>query len=222
MLAFGGFALGYWAISPYGLFSSDKFLGYALIFLSIAFAYLSFRKDKLAGKGRAGTLLAVSLLAVFVLLAWVQWMNRPLYVVYEYDRYRVVYASDVESTTESNVPASRSVGGAEMLSLRPFANADEQYQLLLSAVATGVSLSARPELWQTYEKAKDSILQEAGKWSSSKEIQDFLAKSDQKGATEQKRRYFLPVIGKKEFWTAEIDPVNLNIVAFYPVDPYGE
>lgn len=115
------------------------------------------------------------------------------------------------------------LAGLALLSLRPFRDGNEKMAATLAALE-GLSLSARPDLWQPYASAKNEIVQAAKPVAELKArfplqaaaIDAVVARS---GHTPDSLAY-LPMDGRKSFWTVFLDPVTTDIVAFMPLDPF--
>ncbi|WP_404300372.1 TfpX/TfpZ family type IV pilin accessory protein [Alicycliphilus denitrificans] len=93
---------------------------------------------------------------------WTMAVARPVHTVFEYDRFRVVSALEVPDDLLLKAPPGLRVlpwTGPTLLSLRPM-RADESVEMTMAAIG-GVPLSARPELWQDYEKGRQAILHAA-------------------------------------------------------------
>ena len=113
--------------------------------------------------------------------------------------------------------------GPTLLSLRPFRDANEKMDATMAAL-DGLSLSARPDLWQPYAAAKGEIWQ-AGKpatelkvrfASRSAEIDAAIAKTGRK----PEALAYLPLVGRKSFWTVVLDPVTAEVLGFLPIDSF--
>lgn len=173
-------------------------------------------------------------LAVIVLLQlaalgyglWTVFIARPVHLVFEYDRLRVVHAVEVPAELLGQAPDGvRAMPwfGPTPLSLRPFKNAQEQFQSTMAALQ-GIPLSARPDLWQAYEAARPAILQAAGPMTKLKRrFPDRTSEIDQAvQATGRpaKDLLYLPMVGRKTFWTALLDANTAQPLAFLPLDSF--
>lgn len=157
---------------------------------------------------------------------WTVAMARPVHLVFEFDRFRVVHRIDVPDELLSQAP--RNLGdlpltGPTLLAVRPFKNPKEQLDATLVALR-GLSLSFRPDLWEDYSTAKPRVLEAARAVSQLKsrfparaaEIDAALAKASlAPGAA-----LYLPMVGRKTFWTAFLDPATAEVVAFVPLDSF--
>ena len=94
---------------------------------------------------------------------WTVFAARPVHMVFEYDRFRVVHAVDIPpellQLSRRDVVALP-LTGPTLLSLRPFRDGKEKMEATIAAL-NGLSLSVRPDLWQPYGLAKNEILQAA-------------------------------------------------------------
>ena len=157
---------------------------------------------------------------------WTVFVARPVHLVFEIDRFRVVHAIDVPSDLMDKVPAgidALPLDGPTMLSVRPFRDLKEEGDATMVALQ-GIALGARPDLWQSYAAGRVQVLQAAkpvGQLktrfaSSAAEIDAVLQRAGRQAATTA----YLPMAGRKAFWTAFIDPATAEVVAFMPLDSF--
>lgn len=151
---------------------------------------------------------------------------RPVHLVFEVDRFRVVHGVEVPEQLLGQEPGDVKALpwlGPTLLAVRPFRSTDEGVQATMAALQ-GLQLGARPDLWQTYDAAKPRVLQMARPVSELKtrflsragEIDEVLEAAHRgAGATA-----YLPIVGHDAFWTAFIDPVTADVVAFMPLDSF--
>lgn len=83
---------------------------------------------------------------------WVTFQARPVYIVFEYNQFRIVYANDIESPSLSQRLPRR---GPELLALKSVPV--DQRERMLFAELSGVPLAAQPSLWQPYEVAANDV-----------------------------------------------------------------
>jgi hypothetical protein len=157
---------------------------------------------------------------------WTVFVARPVHMVFEYDRFRVVHAIDVPAELLRRTPpdvVALPLTGPTLLSLRPFKDANEKMDATMAALG-GLSLSARPDLWQTYGAAKSDIWQAAKPVSELKarfamraaEIDAAIAKTGRK----PEALVYLPLVGRKSFWTVLLDPTTADVLGFLPIDSF--
>ena len=107
--------------------------------------------------------------------------------------------------------------------MRPFRSESERADATLEALQ-GVSLAARPDLWESYESARVRVLEAARPVEQLKqrfpqhaaEVDAVLASH---GRSAQGMLY-LPLVGRTHAWTAFIDPTTAEPVAFMPLDSF--
>jgi hypothetical protein len=157
---------------------------------------------------------------------WTISIARPVHMVFEIDRFRVVHAIDIAPELLEKTPVgvdALPLTGPTLLGLREFKNSQESMEATLAALQ-GVQLGARPDLWQTYEKSVPDILKAAKPVSTLK--QRFATQAQEidrvlinAGRTEQNTVY-LPLVGRKSFWTVFLDSKTALVVATLPLDPF--
>ncbi len=157
---------------------------------------------------------------------WTVALARPVHLVFEVDRFRVVHAVDVPEellsrprTAVQSFPWS----GPTLLAVRPFRSATEEVDATLAAIQ-GLELAARPDLWQPYETARGAVLRAAKPVAQLKTR--FPLKDAQIDAVlkamgrDPARTAWLPMVGRKNFWTAFVDPATAQVVGFMPLDSF--
>jgi hypothetical protein len=150
---------------------------------------------------------------------------RPVHLVFEYDRFRVVHAIEVPQELLPKTPAGIDplpLTGPTMLSIRP-TTGSEKMGVTMAELA-GSPVSARPDFWQAYETARPEVLKHA------KPVGDLKPRfAAQAGLIDQgvaasglpaERLRYLPLVARKEFWTAFIDQDSGRVLAAIPLDPY--
>jgi len=157
---------------------------------------------------------------------WVVCMARPVHIVFESDRFSVVHAIDVPPQFLAKaVPELNTLPltGPTLIALRPFKDSNEKFDATVMALQ-GVPLASRADLWQTYDKAIPDILKAAKPASALKSrFSDRAAEIDHVLASVGRTAdnvVCLPLVGRKSFWTAFLDPVTAQIVATMPLDSF--
>ena len=173
----------------------------------------------------------LALVALVQLLAlgyglWTVFVARPVHLVFEIDRFRIVHAIDVPSDLMDKVPAgidALPLDGPTMLSLRPFRSRQEESDATLVALQ-GISLAARPDLWQPYEAGRAQVLRAAKPVDQLKTrfgphaaaIDAVLRRAGRQAAGTA----YLPLAGRKAFWTVFVDPATADVVGFIALDSF--
>ncbi|HEX7811469.1 MAG TPA: TfpX/TfpZ family type IV pilin accessory protein [Burkholderiales bacterium] len=157
---------------------------------------------------------------------WTVYVARPVHLVFEYDRFRVVHAIDIPAEMADRAPSgikARPITGPTLLALRPFRDADEKFKTTMAAL-NGWSLSAQPELWQPYPEARKSILEAAKPVTALKtrfpdraaEIDKALADAGRAAETV----LYLPLATRKDFGTILVDSSTAEVLGFIPLDSF--
>lgn len=158
---------------------------------------------------------------------WTVQLARPVHMVFEYDRFRVVHRVDIPAELEPLAPAGLEVapwGAPTLLALRPFRSPQEDTEMTLAALQ-GLHLSARPELWQSYAAGREAILRAAKPATELKsrfpqraaEV-DAALRNTGRDATQVA---YLPLIARKaEAWTVLLDAKTAEVLGYLPVDSF--
>lgn len=157
---------------------------------------------------------------------WTVFVARPVHLVFEYDRFRVVHAIEIPAETLDQAPPglrTLPLFGPTVLALRPFLDADESFKSTLTALE-GLPLSARPELWQPYPDARARVIEFARPAALlKKRFPDRAAEIDR--AIERTGHapdavLYLPLAGRKAFWTVLLDASTTEVIGFLPLDSF--
>jgi hypothetical protein len=158
---------------------------------------------------------------------WTVHLARPVHMVFEIDRFRIVHQVDVPEELLDKVRAGVAAipwGSPTLLALRDFHNENERVEMTIAALQ-GISLSARPELWQPYEDARSRVLAAARPAAELKsrfpqgvgEIDTLLRSARREWATVA----YLPLVGRKEnAWTVFLDAATAEVIGYLPLDSF--
>jgi len=158
---------------------------------------------------------------------WTVQVARPVHMVFEYDRFRVVHLVEIPKELEAQVPPGIELAplrGPTLVALRPFRDGEEQGAMTMSALE-GLPLSARTELWEPYEVGRSEVLKAARPAAQLKqrfpqraaEIDAALRSSghDAAGAA------YLPLVARKaEAWTVLLDARTAEVIGYLPLDSF--
>lgn len=157
---------------------------------------------------------------------WTVFVARPVHMVFEIDRFRVVHAIEINpellAKTRSDINPMPLLGPT-LVAMRPFAGEQERMDATMAALQ-GSPLGARADFWEPYENAKAEVLKEAKPItfllkhlpSKAPQIEQAIKET---GRTADSLVY-LPLAGRKDYWTVLLDRSTAQIVATIPVDPY--
>jgi hypothetical protein len=176
----------------------------------------------------------VAVIAVMQLAAlgyglWTVAIARPVHLVFEIDRFRVVHAIDVPPDLLARAPLGLRrlpVTGPTLLSVRDFRDAKEGFDSTMAALQ-GAALGARPDLWQDYGKARSQILTRARsigelktRFPSRARDIDNAIESGSVASRKPNSIGYIPMVGRETFWTVLIDTNTAEVIAFVPVDSF--
>ncbi|RRD56289.1 hypothetical protein EII20_11620 [Comamonadaceae bacterium OH2545_COT-014] len=157
---------------------------------------------------------------------WTMWNARPIYTIFEYDRFRVIHQSELPQNLYTRTPFARRphlFEGPSLLALRPMEN-QEKLEMTISAI-NGFPLSLQTTLWKSYKSERSTILKEA------RPVSDLLARFpdkyfyikkslDNTGKPIEMLAYLPLTARDKEFWTVVIENQNADIVIYLPIDSF--
>jgi hypothetical protein len=222
---------GLWYPYPYREISGGRELFFIIVAVDVVMGPLLTlavfnRKKPLKELQRDLGIIVLLQLAALGYGLWTVFLARPVHLVYEYDRFRVVHAIDVDPALLPKAPPELQqlpMTGPTTLSLREFKDGKEQGDLTMDALG-GLQLSARPQLWQDYSKSLQTVIKQAKPLSVLRSR--FAAQSAQidaavlgTGKAEAALR-FVPMAGRKDFWTVLVDVNTAQPVAFLPIDSF--
>ena len=220
---------GLWYPYPYRDISGGRELFSLLVQVDVILGPLITLVVYNRAKSRRETVLDFSVIGVLQLGAllyglWTVAAARPVHVVFEYDRFRVVSALEVPRDLLVKAPPDlRQLPwtGPTFLSLRPM-RADESLEMTMAAVG-GVPLSARPELWQSYAAGHQAILQAAqplNRLSERFPAQKFQIEQVVHGSLVDLA--WLPLQGRNAVvWTLLLDAETARPLGYLPIDSFG-
>ena len=157
---------------------------------------------------------------------WTVFIARPVHMVFEYDRFRVVHAIEIPEELVTRGPAGIQpypITGPTLLALRPFRDPDEKMRATMAAL-DGLSLSARPDLWLPYPDARAAVLEAAKPAKELKQrFPDRAAELDKALASTSRPAdsvLYLPMVGRKSFWTVLLDSTTADVLGIIPIDSF--
>jgi hypothetical protein len=157
---------------------------------------------------------------------WTVCVARPVHMVFESDRFRIVHALDVPEALLTKAPpnvVALPLSGPTLLALRPFRGEQEKMEATLVALQGG-SLASRPDLWQPYAAATTEVLLAARPVNSLKTRFDSRANEIDRVLVQAGRNadtmVYLPLVGRNSSWTVFLDPITAAVVATMPLDSF--
>lgn len=157
---------------------------------------------------------------------WTVSVARPVHLVFEIDRFRVVHAIDVPVEMLPQTPLgvdALPLSGPTVLAVRQFKDSNESMSATLAALQ-GVQLGARPDLWIPYAQAVEAVLKAAKPVSALKARFNNQALAIdallQSSGLSPYSAVYLPLVGRDVAWTAFINPATAEVRAFMPLDSF--
>jgi hypothetical protein len=156
---------------------------------------------------------------------WTVAMARPIALAFEFQRFNVISAVEVPNHMLDRAPPELkqlSWTGPRLVAIRDFKDNQEKMDAVMQELA-GVSLGARPDLWQPYEKVKDKIIAAAKPVSELKlRFPERASEIDKalKSTPANASAGYIPLVGHNTFWTVLINTNTAEVLAFVPLDPY--
>jgi hypothetical protein len=173
----------------------------------------------------------IAVIAFFQLLAFVYGMAtiaqaRPVHLVFEVDRFRIVTAADVDPAELSKATPGMGhlswIGPTLIAARKSVGNAEMVRSLDLSL--QGVDISMQPDHWVNYAQSTGDVIL-AGK-SVTLLLEKYPDLIYQVNALQQEHRVkletlrFLPLVGRSVSWVALVAEPDARVVGYLPVDGF--
>lgn len=232
--AAAGLVFGIWYPYPYREISGGRDLFFIVITVDVILGPLLtltvFNRSKPVRELRRDlSIIGLLQLAALVYGLWTVSVARPVHLVFEMDRFRVVHAIEVPDGELNQAPPNLQQlpwTGPTLLSMRAFRNDKEKIDMTLLALG-GAPLGARPRLWQGYEKAGPQIMAAAKPLANLKTrfpaqagLIDAALKSVPGVGESTAALGYLPIAGRDKYWTALLDLNTTEVIAFVPIDSF--
>ena len=221
----------YWYPPPYARLVQGLELFALLVFVDLVVGPVLTAVVANPHKGRRGLQRDIGVIAVLQLLAFGYGMQalaiaRPVHLVFEVDRFRVVVAADVdESKLSKALPDYRQLPwlGPTLVVARKSATSEEMTQALNLSLQ-GVEISMLPERWAEYEPFADAVLKSARPAALLIEQYPEFAATVQSAAQSHGLALedvrFLPVVSRKSDAVALVGGPKAAVLGFIPVDGF--
>lgn len=223
-----------WYPYPYREISGGQELFFIVVVVDVIMGPLLtlavFNRRKPAGELRRDlAIIGLLQLAALAYGLWTVSVARPVHLAFELDRFRVVHAIDIPKGETSKAPPDLQRlpwTGPGLLSVREFASEKEGFEATMAALK-GLPLSARPELWESYEKARPRILKVAKplseltqRFPAQLDVIEAALKSAPGGNAPNRTIAYVPLVGRDKFWTVLLDINTTEVIAFVPIDSF--
>lgn len=172
-------------------------------------------------------LVALIQLSALVYGLYVVAIARPVYLVYEVDRFRVVTVADIQpGALNPDLGGVHALPwtGPEVIGVREPINPDEKLRSLELSLQ-GIEPSVRPNWWQAYELSKQLVLERAKPLDVLRKKQPEAATVIDRAVAEigrpEAELVWVPLTSfKTTNWVAVVDRRSADILAFAPVDGF--
>lgn len=160
---------------------------------------------------------------------------RPLAVVFEVDRFRVVSYADIQLPDLQYLPNWAKPWGLQdvrVMGLRSSASAEERFANF-DAALQGVEVGQRPQRWQEYYLNQTEVLQRSQplhklraargnqRVTIDRAVTEALKNRQAQETQEGEALLWLPLVSRSTLdWIVLLDPVTLRIRAYAPVDGF--
>lgn len=157
---------------------------------------------------------------------WTAWESRPLYLVHEIDRFKVIAAVDIDVNARKSLPKALQpniLRGPLVVSIRPPKSDQERKDVLFESVQGGRDYAERPDFYIPYDRAAGmKALERARPLSTFLERYPLQQASAQKLCSNKgldlRQCLYLPVMGRRD-WVAVLNPQG-QIEGFLPGDGF--
>ena len=220
---------GLWYPGPYRLLAGGRDLFLLVTSVDVimgpllTFAVFNLAKPKRELQRDLAIIGALQLAALFYGLVTV-YQARPIAMVFEVDRLRLVTASSVSLEDLPNAaPEYRtlSLTGPQLLGTRRPKEGDERNDALFKGVA-GLDIGSRPLFWQPYELSRVDVIAKAQPVAALRARYPAQAAAIDKEVGAMKLELstarFLPVVARGD-WVAVIDQTG-DVVGYLPFDGF--
>ncbi len=163
--------------------------------------------------------------AALVYGLWTVSAARPVYLVFELNRFTVVHAIEVPPESLAKAPPELRqlpLLGPGILSVRAFKNNEEQTNATMAALA-GLAVGAQPDLWQSYNLGKAQVLAVAKPLADLKTRFPTRVPDIDKALQAVPKTVaagYVPLVGRNTFWTVFVDMQTAEVLAFVPIDSF--
>jgi hypothetical protein len=214
--------LGVWYPSPFREISGGRELFVLLVSVDIVLGplmtFFIFNRSKAAKELRRDLAVVVALQAGALIYGLhTVWVARPIYLVFEVDRFSVVRAIDIDPRDLVRAPLDMRtipLWGPRLIAAEPPTDPEERMRSLDMALG-GVDINFRPETWRTYESNRQRVLL-AAKPLSEHELEVAVKLS---GLPAESIAY-LPIVARELGWVALVSRKDARVVGYLPFGGY--
>ncbi|HMS04176.1 MAG TPA: TfpX/TfpZ family type IV pilin accessory protein [Burkholderiaceae bacterium] len=222
---------GVWYPYPYRELSGGRQLFFLLILVDVVMGPAITLIICSSDKSRRELIADLTVVGILQLGALLYGLNtvaqaRPVYVVFEYSRFRVVHAADITSDHLVRAPNDLRVlpwTGPQWIALRSFTGPSEQFDSATLDLG-GTPQAAQPWLWTNYESQTSAILSESQ--SADRLSIRFPGEADAIKRVAAAAGYlledlrYLPLLDRKGAWTVLLDSKSARPIGVVQIDSF--
>lgn len=226
-----GLVFLWWFPWPYRELAGGRELFWLVVGVDVVMGpvltFVVFNRRKSAGELRRDVAVIVALqLGALAYGMWSVAQARPVYLVYEVDRFRVVTAADIDPATlhqaRHGLDRLPWTGPRLIAVRRPEAGAEMNQSIDLAL--RGIDLSVQPAFWVPFEAEQALALARARPLPQLIARLPAQAQALHQAAAQTGRAveglHYLPLTARSAFWTALVDPASGRPLGYSPVDPF--
>lgn len=192
----------------------------------LTFLVFNRRKSSRELRTDIGLIVLVQVLALGYGL-WTVFLARPVYLVHEVDRFRVVTASDIDpGELEQALPEFRRLPlyGVQVIGVRQAQTPEEKLHSLDQALA-GKDVSLRPGWWLPLGQNHLAIMKERGRsvasyQNASEEAKSLLHQLLKRHQLGDEAVWVFPLMGRISSWSVVVRKADASIVGYVPMDSF--
>jgi len=150
------------------------------------------------------------------------WQARPVYLVFEVDRFKVVRAIDIDDADlPQAIPSLQTLPrfGPGIIMARPPALQGEVLASIESAMA-GRDINTQPKTWHPYEEAKASVLKRLKPLKALRDAEPARAAEVDAAVRDTglplEKLGYLPLIARRDHWIVLVDNESARVVGYLP------
>jgi hypothetical protein len=225
---------GVWFPYPYNEVSGGRSLFTLIIWVDICCGPLLTMVLYNSAKSRKELTLDLGLIGIIQLGAllygvYTVMLARPIYMVFEVDRYSVVTLADVLveefPTAREEFRTAPIFSGPRLIAAESPAPGSEDYQRTIDLALQGLDISSRPRYWVPYSEKTAEVLRRAKTIEELKnrrpEKKEIIAEAVAATQLPETELAYLPMRIRKSFeWVALINNKTAEVVGYANVDGY--
>jgi hypothetical protein len=158
---------------------------------------------------------------------WTVHTARPIYLVHEVDRFKVVTRADIDPAELSQAPPELQklpLSGIRVIGVRLSRNNSEMFSAVESAIA-GKDLSAMPSRWQELDATNQAQIRQRARSAAflrgrATDGGVELTRVITKAGVQEGEVIALPLVSRRDDWSVLMSRDDLRIIGYVPIDAF--